>query len=141
MGGCQIELLTTRDSFSEAFLPLPLFFSPSSVKLKVGGEEIELTGESIAVKVNTTKVSIDEYTPSVIEPSFGIGRILYSLLEHSFWTREADEQRAVLSFKPLIAPIKCLVAPLSNKTEFDPLVEEIGENRVLLSLCLFTFGC
>lgn len=97
-----------------------------SIKLKVDGEEVVLTKEAVGVKTVVTKVSIDEYTPSVIEPSFGIGRILYSLLEHSFWVREADEQRAVLSFKPLMAPIKCLVAPLSNKPEFDPIVEEIG---------------
>jgi len=102
-------------------------FSSGSIKIKVDGEEFVLTKEAISIKTVTTKVSIEEYTPAVIEPSFGIGRILYSLLEHSFWVRESDEQRAVFSFKPLIAPIKCLVAPLSNKTEFDPLVEEIGK--------------
>jgi len=44
--------------------------------------------------------------PSVIEPSFGIGRILYCLLEHSFYTRKSDEQRIVMRFPPLVAPIK-----------------------------------
>jgi glycyl-tRNA synthetase len=38
---------------------------------------------------------VREYTPNVIEPSFGIGRILYSLMEHVYWTREGDEQRGV----------------------------------------------
>jgi hypothetical protein len=33
-----------------------------------------------------------KYMPSVIEPSFGIGRVLYSLLEHSFYQRKGDEQ-------------------------------------------------
>ena len=32
-----------------------------------------------------------KYMPSVIEPSFGIGRVLYSLLEHSFSQRKTDE--------------------------------------------------
>ena len=32
------------------------------------------------------------FTPGVIEPSFGIGRILYCLFEHAFYTREGDEQ-------------------------------------------------
>ena len=44
----------------------------------------------------------------VIEPSFGIGRILYCLLEHSFYWREEDEQRMVLRLTPLVAPIKVL---------------------------------
>lgn len=30
--------------------------------------------------------------PSVIEPSFGIGRVLYSLMEHAFYQRKSDEQ-------------------------------------------------
>jgi len=38
---------------------------------------------------------VEEYVPAVIEPSFGIGRILYGLLEHSYWVREDDEQRGV----------------------------------------------
>jgi hypothetical protein len=56
-----------------------------------------------------------KFTPSVIEPSFGIGRVLYSLLEHSFGVREKDEQRTVLHFKPWIAPTKVAVLPLSKK--------------------------
>lgn len=28
------------------------------------------------------------FTPSVIEPSFGVGRILYCLFEHAFYARE-----------------------------------------------------
>jgi glycyl-tRNA synthetase len=39
--------------------------------------------------------AVREYVPNVIEPSFGIGRILYSLLEHSFWSREQDVERGV----------------------------------------------
>jgi glycyl-tRNA synthetase len=38
---------------------------------------------------------VREFTPNVIEPSFGIGRILYSLLEHVFWSREQDVERGV----------------------------------------------
>jgi glycyl-tRNA synthetase len=41
--------------------------------------------------------TVYEYTPNVIEPSFGIGRILYSLIEHVYWPRPEDKQRGVLS--------------------------------------------
>lgn len=47
-----------------------------------------------------------KYTPSVIEPSYGVGRILHAVLEHAFSQRESDEQRCVMSFKPCVAPIK-----------------------------------
>lgn len=38
---------------------------------------------------------VREFVPNVIEPSFGIGRILYSLLEHSYWARKEDVDRGV----------------------------------------------
>ena len=41
--------------------------------------------------------TVREFTPNVIEPSFGLGRILYALLEHSFWAREQDVERGVRS--------------------------------------------
>lgn len=52
------------------------------------------------------------FTPAVIEPSFGIGRILYCVFEHCFYTREGDESRSVFSFTPVTAPVKCTVFPL-----------------------------
>jgi hypothetical protein len=43
-------------------------------------------------------LAVREFTPNVIEPSFGFGRILYTLLEHSFWCREQDIERGVSIF-------------------------------------------
>ena len=60
----------------------------------------------------------------MIEPSFGIGRILYSLIEHSYYVREGGEQRAVLSFPAAIAPTKCLIVPISNNEEFNPYLQQ-----------------
>jgi hypothetical protein len=68
---------------------------------------------------------VREFIPNVIEPSFGMGRILYTLLEHSFWCREQDVERGVLSLPPVVAPTKVLIVPLSARDEFDPLVREI----------------
>jgi len=73
-------------------------------------------------RVDTTR----EYTPNVIEPSFGIGRILYSLVEHVFWTREGDEARGVLSFPPPVAPTKVLIVPLSGHPDFAPQLKKLG---------------
>ena len=44
---------------------------------------------------NCFSVSVEELVPSVIEPSFGIGRVMYSIFEHNFKVREGDEQRTV----------------------------------------------
>lgn len=59
------------------------------------GNKYDLTPELLTIEKKTFKETKREFTPNVIEPSFGIGRILYALLEHSFYAREQDEGRTV----------------------------------------------
>ena len=73
--------------------------------------------------------AVVDVIPSVIEPSFGIGRILYTILEHSYRVREEDEQRKWLALPSLVAPISCSVLPLSGNEEFIPFIAKIGEER------------
>jgi len=61
----------------------------------VGNGQVKLDKDLIAIEKRTRVENIREYTPNVIEPSFGIGRIFYSLVEHLYWTREGDEARGV----------------------------------------------
>ncbi|EPT04869.1 hypothetical protein FOMPIDRAFT_1112855 [Fomitopsis schrenkii] len=89
------------------------------------GKEFKLTPDLLTIERKTLKQTTREFTPNVIEPSFGLGRILYCLLEHSFWSREQDIGRGVLSLPALVAPTKVLIVPLSNKKELFPLVQEI----------------
>ncbi|TIA74618.1 hypothetical protein E3P94_01248 [Wallemia ichthyophaga] len=90
------------------------------------GNKYDLTPELLTIEKKTFKETKREFTPNVIEPSFGIGRILYALLEHSFYAREQDEGRTVLGFPPLVAPIKALVVPISNSKEFEPIIKDIS---------------
>ncbi len=56
--------------------------------------------------------------PHVIEPSYGVDRIIYALLESSFYKEQVgNEKRNVLRFKSEIAPIKAAVFPLLNRNE------------------------
>lgn len=75
-------------------------------------------------KVSRTE-HVREFTPNVIEPSFGIGRIIYSIFEHQFWARPEDASRCVLSLPPLVAPTKVLVVPLSSHADLQPCVARI----------------
>ncbi|KAF8066867.1 hypothetical protein FPV67DRAFT_1496771 [Lyophyllum atratum] len=98
----------------------------STVVKAPDGTEFQLTPELLTIERKVFKQSIREYTPNVIEPSFGLGRILYTLLEHSFWAREQDVERGVLSLPSVVAPTKVLIVPLSARDEFAPLVTEIS---------------
>ncbi|XP_070504506.1 glycine--tRNA ligase [Chironomus tepperi] len=85
-----------------------------------------LNREMVSIKTSSKTVHVEEIIPSVIEPSFGIGRIMYSLLEHRFQMREGDEQRCFFSLPPIVAPLKCSVLPLSNNAEFAPYIKKIS---------------
>lgn len=89
------------------------------------GKTFTLTREMLAIKVVEKMVSEEKFIPSVIEPSFGVGRILTAVFEHNFSTREGDEKRGVMSFSPLIAPIKVSVLPLSSNAAFQPFADEL----------------
>ena len=66
--------------------------------MSVGDKVYELKPEMVEIKRYEKVIHVEEVVPSVIEPSFGIGRILYAVLEHSFRQREGDEQRNVSRF-------------------------------------------
>lgn len=87
--------------------------------------EIEIPDSLIKIEKKKKTVHVREYTPNVIEPSFGVGRIIYAIFEHSFWTRPEDSARAVLSFPPLVAPTKVLVVPLMNNKELQEATKKV----------------
>ena len=91
----------------------------------VGDGNVTVEKELLTIEKRKRTENTREYTPNVIEPSFGIGRILYSLIEHVFWTRPDDEARGVLSFPPPVAPTKVLLVPLSTHPDFAPLVKRL----------------
>ena len=107
----------------------------------VGDGKVELEKDMVKIEKRTRIEHMREYTPNVIEPSFGIGRILYSLMEHVYWSRPADETRGVsripdrvlaqtdclqvLSFPPTVAPTKVLFVPLSGSDDFRPFLQKL----------------
>lgn len=96
----------------------------------IAGDKAEITKDSVKIEFRKRVENVREFTPNVIEPSFGIGRILYSLIEHNFWTRGSDggdESRGVLSFPPPVAPTKVLLVPLSSNAQFKPLVKKLSQ--------------
>lgn len=96
-------------------------------QIKVGTQTFTLKSDMVTIKRYTKKVHVEEIVPSVIEPSFGVGRVMYSVFEHNFKIREGDEQRSFLSLPAIIAPYKCSVLPLSNKDSFVPFVQELSK--------------
>lgn len=126
--------LLTRLSINEIEEMDTELTAKDSYKLHLNSDvTVTLNREMISVKKSSKTVHVEEIIPSVIEPSFGIGRIMYSLLEHRFQMRDGDEQRCFFSLPSVISPLKCSVLPLSNNQEFAPFIKKICRISVLFS--------
>ncbi|KAL0380301.1 UNVERIFIED_CONTAM: Glycine--tRNA ligase, mitochondrial 1 [Sesamum angustifolium] len=100
--------------------------------------------KDVTIKKNMVSISKEKrkehqrvFTPSVIEPSFGIGRIIYCLYEHSFYTRaskDGDEQLNVFRFPPLVAPIKCTVFPLVQNQQYEEVAKKIAKSLTAVGI-------
>ncbi|XP_072769650.1 glycine--tRNA ligase-like [Nerophis lumbriciformis] len=95
--------------------------------IETKGKTFKLTKDMVSVKRFQKTLHVEEVVPNVIEPSFGIGRIMYTIFEHTFQVRGGDEQRTFFSFPATVAPYKCSVLPLSQNQEFVPFVKELSE--------------
>ncbi|XP_050515936.1 glycine--tRNA ligase [Diabrotica virgifera virgifera] len=100
--------------------------STGSYELAVGDKNYTLSKDMVSVKRYQNTMHVEEIIPSVIEPSFGVGRVMYAIFEHNFKQRENDEQRTYLSLPAIVAPLKCSVLPLSSNQEFIPFIKRIS---------------
>ncbi|XRO76270.1 glycine--tRNA ligase [Methanocaldococcus sp. 10A] len=92
------------------------------VIITIDGKEFEILRDYVEIKKVKKVIKGEKVIPHVIEPSYGIDRITYCLLEHSY--RE-EEDRVYLNLKPSIAPIKAYVLPLVNKEGMPEIAKEI----------------
>lgn len=96
------------------------------ISVDIDGKTIVVSPQCYEIKEVEEKEIGEKFVPHVIEPSFGIDRILYMLLEHSYKEGvKNDEEYHLLSFKPGIAPIKTGVFPLISDERLVDLAKKI----------------
>lgn len=95
-------------------------------KFSIGENEYEIDDSFVTFETKEEQLKGERFVPHVIEPSYGIDRIFYSTLLHSFTedVSEEGETREYFKLPAIIAPIKAVVLPLVNK---EPLTE-IAQN-------------
>ncbi|NPE29545.1 glycine--tRNA ligase [Methanococcoides sp. SA1] len=98
--------------------------SKDEIKVIIEGEEFTVLSEIISYAQETVKVSGEKIVPHVIEPSYGIDRILYCTMEHAFDEEkveaegdEEEEERMVLRFRNEVAPVQVAILPLLTRDE------------------------
>jgi len=95
----------------------------------------------LSFKRVTQTVHGRNYYPSVIEPSFGIGRLLYCLWEHAYFVRPPSGDAgaaaaaaaanappaAVLRLPAEVAPVKVILLPLMRQSVFNGRLGEAAD--------------
>ena len=124
--------------------------SKDEIKITVDGEELIVNPDMVSFAEETVKVSGENIIPHVIEPSYGIDRIFYGIMEHAYdeenvtqkaaesglkgteepekseeGTEEEEENRLVMHFSTSAAPVQVAVLPLLTRKELADPAKEI----------------
>ena len=107
------HLIETMD-VNELTKPLKITFEGNSITIPDDAYEIKSGMETIMGK---------QYIPHVVEPSYGIGRIFYAIMEHCYG--ESDGY-VTLKFPAEMAPVKVGVFPLMDRDGMGERADQIS---------------
>ncbi len=122
-----MDALKSMDAGNEDFSK-----SNEMISIQVDGEQVDIPPDMYEIQQVTETIHGENIVPHVIEPSFGIDRIIYAVLEHAFREEEVqgedevqgkdkvkseDEGRIVLGLKSEVAPVQAAVLPLLTREE------------------------
>jgi glycyl-tRNA synthetase len=103
--------------------------SPDSefpMSLLIDDTEVEVLEEHVKRVQRSENVNGEWFIPHVVEPAFGIDRIIWHLLDHSYSEIEkSGEEYTLLSLQELIAPVDVTVLPLYEKDGMGELAQKV----------------
>ena len=99
----------------------PDAFDADTVTVDVDGESHEIETDVTGFAIEEQTEAGEHVTPHVIEPSFGVGRLVYTVLDHAYREDVVDgEERTYLALEPTVAPTVVGVFPLQRD---EPLID------------------
>lgn len=98
------------------------------ITLDIDGEKVTISEDCYDIVEKEEKITGEKFLPHVIEPSYGIDRILYCILEHNYkeTTKEGEKYR-LLKLENDVAPVKTGVFPLVNNEKLIRIAKEIDK--------------
>ena len=99
-----------------AQLPADQVRGRAEVQVSVDGRTVKVPSSCFEAVLKKEKVSGRKLVPHVIEPAYGVDRILYAVLEHAY---QKKDDYVTLRLKARVAPIKAGVFPLMSRDGLD----------------------
>lgn len=91
------------------------------------GSIIEIAEDMVTRKTEEVTIRGEYFTPHVIEPAFGIDRIIWHILDHNFNEIEKEgDMYTILSLEQSVAPFDVAVLPLFDKDGMGEMAREIA---------------
>ena len=92
------------------------------------GMSVEITEEMVIRTEEDSVLNGEYFTPNVIEPAFGIDRIIWHILDHNYQELSKEgEDYTILSLEQDIAPYDVVILPLFDKDGMDIMADEISD--------------
>ena len=90
------------------------------------GKSVTIDNGMVELRRIQKTIKGEWFTPHVIEPAFGIDRIVWHILDHSFHRTEKEgETYDILRLREQVAPYDAVVLPLFNKDGMPEMANEI----------------
>ncbi len=110
------DATAVADALDELAKRDPDAFDAESVEVEVDGEPRSVATEIAGFEMTTETIQGEHRLPHVVEPSFGVDRLVYSVVAHAYREDElAGEERTYLDLPPAVAPTFVGVFPLMDR--------------------------
>jgi glycyl-tRNA synthetase len=91
------------------------------------GSSVEISEEMVTRKIEEVTLHGEYFTPHVIEPAFGMDRIIWHILDHGYSEIEKEGGGyTILGLKPAVAPFDVVTLPLFDKDGMGVLARRIS---------------
>ncbi|MFB6116701.1 MAG: glycine--tRNA ligase [Candidatus Nanosalina sp.] len=106
----------------------PEAFEADKILVDIGDETFSVPSEKCNFEEKEVEENGEHILPHVVEPSFGIDRMVYTVLAHAYDEDEVDgEERTVMRLNEEVAPTEVAVFPLMDKEGLGEKAREVAE--------------
>ena len=90
------------------------------------GSSVQITDEMATRRSEEVTLHGEWFTPHVIEPAFGIDRIIWHILDHSYTETEKEgEKYSIMRLSSMVSPYDVAVLPLFDKDGMGEIASDI----------------
>ena len=90
------------------------------------GSSVQITDEMATRRTEEVTLHGEWFTPHVIEPAFGIDRIIWHILDHSYTETEKEgEKYSIMRLSSMVSPYDVAVLPLFDKDGMGEIASDI----------------